>query len=258
MISSQTNETVKLVGALQKKADLRREKGLFAVEGKRLVSEVPPERLFRLFMTEGFAESPEGRELARLARTELVSEAVMQKMSDTKTPQGVLALAAMGKPSAFRDKAPLLFLERIQDPGNVGTLFRTAEAAGAGGILMDEESADPYSPKVIRATMGAIFRLPFRICRDIPGEIRALKEAGYRVYAAHLKGEESFDAAAYPPKSLFMLGNEGNGLSEETAYLADARLKIPMEGKAESLNVSVAGALFLYEAYRQRRAGAKG
>lgn len=256
MISSQTNETVRLVGALQKKADLRREKGLFVVEGKRLAAEAPPERIVRLFMTEAFSATSEGKAMSLRGRTELVSESVMLKMSDTKTPQGVLALVSMPEgESPFKPDAPLLFLEHIQDPGNVGTLFRTAEAAGAGGILMDEETADPFSPKVIRSTMGAIFRVPFKVCRDIPGEIAALKKNGYRIFAAHLEAEESFDSAVYPARCVVMLGNEGNGLSAETAALADARLRIPMEGKTESLNVSVAGALLLYEAYRQRRAG---
>ena len=148
---------------------------------------------------------------------------------------------------------PLLILENVQDPGNIGTLFRTAEAAGAGGVIVSGDCADPYSPKVLRATMGAVFRLPFVISEDLPATLRKLQAAGTAVYAAHLKGEDLYTEAAFPEKCAFLLGNEGNGLSEEISALADRKIRIPMEGKTESLNVAVAGALLLYEARRQRQ-----
>ena len=253
MISSLSNPLIKQVLMLQKKASLRKEEGLFVVEGKRFAEEIPLERLERAFVTEAFAASEEGRELAARLKAESVSEGVMAKMADTKTPQGILALVRRQEAADF-GPGPLLLLERIQDPGNLGTLFRTAEAAGAGGILMDRETVDPYSPKVLRATMGGIFRLPFRVAEDLRKEAEALRKQGYRLYAAHLKGQEAFDRAAYPARCAFMLGNEGNGLSEELTALADSLVRIPMEGQAESLNVAVAGALLLYEAYKQRRA----
>ena len=253
MISSLSNPLVKQVLLLQKKASLRKEEGLFVVEGKRFAEEIPLERLERAFVTEAFADSEEGRELTARLKAERVSEGVMAKMADTMTPQGILALVRRQEAADF-GSGPLLLLERIQDPGNLGTLFRTAEAAGAGGILMDRETVDPYSPKVLRATMGGIFRLPFRVAEDLRKEAEALRKQGYRLYAAHLKGQEAFDRAAYPDRCAFMLGNEGNGLSEELTALADSLIRIPMEGQAESLNVAVAGALLLYEAYKQRRA----
>ncbi len=253
MISSLSNPLVKQVLLLQKKASLRKEEGLFVVEGKRFAEEIPPERLARAFVTEAFADSEEGRELAARLKAERVSEGVMAKMADTMTPQGILALVRRQEAADF-GPGPLLLLERIQDPGNLGTLFRTAEAAGAGGILMDRETVDPYSPKVLRATMGGIFRVPFRVAEDLKKEAEALREQGYCLYAAHLKGQEAFDRTAYPARCAFMLGNEGNGLSEELTALADSLIRIPMEGQAESLNVAVAGALLLYEAYKQRRA----
>ena len=150
---------------------------------------------------------------------------------------------------------PLLVLEHVQDPGNVGTLFRTAEAAGAGGVILDRETADPYSPKVLRATMGAVFRLPFVISNDLPGLLRQLRAEGFSLTAAHLAGTEYYDAVSYPARTAFLIGNEGNGLSEEITSLADKKVRIPMEGQTESLNAAVAGALLLYEAYRQRRSG---
>ncbi len=256
MITSLSNPLVKSVSAFNKKASLRKEEGLFVVEGRRFCEELPAGQLEKAFVTEAFLELPEGRSLAERLKAETVSQAVMEKMADTKTPQGILALARMreASPEDF-GSGPLLVLEHVQDPGNVGTLFRTAEAAGAGGVILDRETADPYSPKVLRATMGAIFRLPFVISDDLPGLLRQLKAQGFSLTAAHLAGTEFYDAVSYPARTAFLIGNEGNGLSEEITSLADKKVRIPMEGRTESLNAAVAGALLLYEAYRQKRSG---
>ena len=262
MITSVSNQAVKDAALLQIKAAARRETGLYIVEGLRLVREAPPEEVVRAYATESFAASSEGRTLCERLHAELVSDAVMAKMSDTKAPQGILAVARQkhwtlqaiaGKKDSESADAPLLVLEHVQDPGNLGTLFRTAEAAGAAGILMDAETADPWQPKVVRGTMGAIFRLPFVVRADLGAALRELKDLGYTLYAAHLAGSKAYDRLAYPARAAFLLGNEGNGLSEEITALADERVRIPMLGKAESLNVSVAGAVLLYEHLRQRR-----
>ena len=118
---------------------------------------------------------------------------------------------------------------------------------------MDRETADPYNPKVVRGTMGAIFRLPFRICADAAEELKTLRAEGYRIYAAHLAGSVPYDAPVYPERSVFLLGNEGNGLSDAVTALADEKVRIPLCGRAESLNVAVAGAVLLYEHLRQKR-----
>ena len=256
MITAVSNPRVKEVAALQKKAALRREMGLFAVEGRRFAEEIPPERVAAAYATESFAAGEEGRALCERLRAELVSPEVMEKMSDTKTPQGILALVRREEASLSDFQGgPLLILENVQDPGNIGTLFRTAEAAGAGGIILSEDCADPYSPKVLRATMGAVFRLPFLVTADLPETVQALKARGVRIYAAHLKGEDLYGEERFPEKTVFLLGNEGNGLSETLSALADARIRIPMEGRTESLNVAVAGALLLYEVKRQKMTG---
>lgn len=256
MISSAANPAVKEVVLLQTKARARCESGLFVVEGLRLVREVPADQLVRAYATERFAGSEEGRTLCEKLKAETVSDAVMEKMGDTKTPQGILAIVRQ-KRQGIEDfgEGPLLILERVQDPGNLGTLFRTAEAAGAGGILMDGETADVYQPKVVRSTMGAVFRVPFAVSRDLRADAGKLKTLGYTLYAAHLKGSEDYDRIAYPAKAAYLLGNEGNGLTEALTACADGRLRIPMLGRTESLNVSVAGALLLYEHFRQRRNG---
>ncbi len=256
MITSVSNPAVKETVLLQTKAKARRESGLFVVEGLRLVREVPPEDVVRAFAAEGFAASEEGTALCERLGAEPVSDAVMEKMSDTKTPQGILAVVRQKKRTLqeiLETPGPLLILEHVQDPGNVGTLLRTAEAAGAAGVLMDAETADPWQPKVVRGTMGAVFRLPFAVTDDLPETVRALQESGFRVCAAHLEGSEEYDRVRYPARTAFLLGNEGNGLSPEITALADVRIRIPMMGQAESLNVSTAGAVLLYEHFRQRR-----
>ena len=253
MITALSNPQIKEAAALSASAKARQESGLFVVEGRRLTEELPAGQLVKAYATERFAESEEGADLCRRLNAVTVSEAVMAKMSDTRTPQGILAVARQLPPAVSFPEGPLLFLERVQDPGNVGTLFRTAEAAGAAGILMDSGTADPYNPKVVRGTMGAIFRLPFRISPDAGEALKALRAKGYRIFAAHLAGSVPYDAPAYPQKSVFLLGNEGNGLSDALTALADEKVRIPLCGRAESLNVAVAGAVLLYEHLRQKR-----
>ena len=256
MITSASNPAVKDVALWQTKAKARRESGFFVVEGLRLVREAAPEDVVRAYATEEFAASEEGKALCARLAAEPVSESVMARMSDTKTPQGILAVVRQKKwrlEDLTAAPAPLLVLEHVQDPGNVGTLFRTAEAAGAAGILMDAETADPWQPKVVRGTMGAIFRLPFAVSEDLPEALLELKARGMTLYAAHLEGSREYDTVSYPPRAAFLLGNEGSGLSERITALADERIRIPMAGRTESLNVSTAGAVLLYEHFRQRR-----
>lgn len=144
----------------------------------------------------------------------------------------------------------LLVLDTVQDPGNLGTMLRTGEGAGISGVLMNRTTADIFSPKVIRSTMGSIYRVPFVIAEDLPGDIRQLKQRGISFYAAHLKGQKSYDAVDYSGGSGFMIGNEGNGLSDEIAKLADLYIRIPMAGQVESLNAAMAAGLLMYEAAR--------
>ena len=151
----------------------------------------------------------------------------------------------------------LVFLENLQDPGNMGTIFRTAEGAGADGIIMTANCVDIFNPKTIRSTMGSIYRMPF-VClkeEETQSVLRLLRERGIATCAAHLKGEHTYDREDYTKGTAFLIGNEGNGLTEATAEASSLKVKIPMEGKLESLNASVAASILLYEAYRQRRNG---
>ncbi|MBQ8815515.1 MAG: 23S rRNA (guanosine(2251)-2'-O)-methyltransferase RlmB [Lachnospiraceae bacterium] len=262
MISSTSNAQVKQVVALQTKAKVRREQGQFVVEGLRLTVEVPADRLERLYVTQQFLqEHPEAvrrsdRETAVLPY-EIVTEQVLRAMSDTQNPQGILGVVRQQEYSIEEmcrgKKAPLLLiLENIQDPGNLGTMMRTAEAAGVDGVIMSRDTVDIYNPKVVRSTMGAIFRLPFAYVESLDEVMEQCRQLGITTYAAHLGGKNNYDKENYGGGSAFLIGNEGNGLTDKLAGQADILVKIPMAGKAESLNAAVAAAVLVYEAARQR------
>lgn len=268
MITSTANNQVKNVEALQKKARERREQHRFVAEGLRLILETPGPLLRELFVTEAFINSEEGKAAvatlrARAPRVEpiLVSDQVMSVMADTQTPQGILGIVEMPGFNLHdtitsqyrRNMAPqLLILETIQDPGNLGTIIRTAEGAGVTGVVMNNTTVDIYSPKVVRATMGSIFRLPHVVVPDLTKAIHSLKAVGVKIYAAHLRGEINYDRPDYTTACGFLIGNEGNGLTEEAAELADTLIKIPMEGRLESLNAAMASGILSYEVHRQR------
>lgn len=256
MITSTANAKVKQLVQLQKKSKNRREKGVFIVEGSRIIEETPHERIAEVYLSETYNREHPGIAFPGIS-SEILTDHVFTHVSDTKTPQGILGVVKMTEhaPETMLSAADayLLILDNLQDPGNMGTIFRTAEAAGVTGIVMSRECVDIYNPKVIRATMGSIYRMPFMYTDDLKATIHQIKEAGIRIYAAHLDGRQSYDQEDYQKKTAFMLGNEGNGLRQEIADLADLLIKIPMQGKVESLNAAIAGAVLMFEAARQRR-----
>lgn len=146
-----------------------------------------------------------------------------------------------------------MILETIQDPGNLGTIIRAGEGAGLTGVIMNSSTADIYNPKVIRSTMGSIYRVPFLYTEDLPGTIKRLKEKNIRLFAAHLKGENNYEEEDYTGNTGFLIGNEAKGLSDEISAMADTYVRIPMLGQVESLNAAVASSILMYEAARQRR-----
>ena len=259
MITSISNAQVKQVCAYVQKAKERRRDGIFVVEGRKMFEEAPAERIEKVYATQTFYDKHINDNIgAKLSETgfELVSEEVFAKMSDTKTPQGVLCLVKWPQYTLedllIRKDGVFVVLEDLQDPGNLGTIIRTGEGAGIAGVIMTRETVDIFNPKTIRATMGSIYRVPFVYVADIAEAISQLKTAGIAVYAAHLKGQQYYDAFDYTGGSAFLIGNEGNGLKEQTANLADTYVRIPMTGQVESLNAAVATTLFMYEAARQR------
>ena len=257
MITSTANPQIKNLIQLQKKNRLRQEQGIFIIEGIKMYREAPTDQVIKTYVSESFYKKHQKEDIWKGESLEIVTDRVFEAASDTKTPQGVLSLVKRFEydlDDIIQGSTPLIMvLENIQDPGNLGTIFRTAEAAGATGIVLSKDCVDLYNPKVIRSTMGAIFRIPFIYTDDLKGTIDELKREGITVYAAHLKGENSYDMEDYKMACAFLIGNEGNGLTEETAACADRKILIPMEGGAESLNAAVASAVLMFEAGRQRR-----
>ncbi len=264
MITSLHNKEIKETAALLARKKERDRRGLFVVEGPKMFGEAPMERIERVYLAQSAAAQMYEKYGDRLSglSCETVSDEVFVRMSDTKTPQGILCLVRQqhynieeilrenkGKRMLF------IILEDIQDPGNLGTIFRTAEAAGADGVIMSSWTADIYNPKTIRSTMGSVYRVPFFHVDQMEEAVRRLQKAGVAVYAAHLGGTAAYDACDYQKSTAFLIGNEAKGLREETAACADARITIPMAGKVESLNAAVASSILLFEAARQRRKG---
>lgn len=261
MITSTSNAKIKRIAQLRKKKKARDAEGVFLVEGIRMFREIPEKLLQEIYISES-CEEKEGKEIRRRAsacgiRPELVSDGVFSHLSDTQTPQGILCVVRQLSYSleevADASCPHMLVLDRLQDPGNVGTILRTAEGAGVTGILLDGECADIYNPKTIRSTMGSIFRMPFYYIQDLEEGIRYLKKRGICTYAAHLEGKRAYDEEDYRKPCAFLIGNEGNGLRPEIADLADTYIRIPMAGEVESLNAAIASAVLMFEAGRQRR-----
>lgn len=242
---------------LRLKASFRREERCFPVEGIRMIREVPPAQRRELFLTgKALQEHPELSTWC--SNVETVADHVMEKLADTRSPQGMVAVVSMpvsGSLDAKDRDDPLIFLlDGVQDPGNVGTIIRTAEAVGAAEVILSRDSADPYSPKVVRSTMGAIFRVPLRIEDDLPSLLWEMKQRKIRICGMHLSGTDFYRMDLTGPLTV-LIGSEGNGLSPEVAAEADTLLRIPMDGQVESLNAAVSAAVVGYEAYRQRHMG---
>lgn len=261
MITSISNSKVKNVINLIGRSKTRKEQHSFVVEGVKMFLEAPPERIKEIYVSESLLKrslSDKGKLFEKLQELEyeVVADEVFGKMSDTKTPQGILCVVEQFSYTLPEILAPAnglwMVLEDIQDPGNLGTILRTGEGAGIHGVIMTQNTVDIYNPKTIRATMGSIYRVPFIYVEKIQLAIAYMKELGIKIYAAHLSGRNFYDYIDFREKTAFLIGNEGNGLKEETAKLAAAYLKIPMEGEVESLNAGVAAAVLMYEAKRQR------
>lgn len=294
MITSTANPRIRELVKLKKSARERMKEGVFLVEGPKMFREIPQNLCREVYGSESFLHTEEGSALLRgkglwkgsgkgpekgsrkgsekgsgkdyekgseNGSVEMVSDPVFQYLSDTKTPQGILAVVKQQEyelPDLIKkETAPLiLILENLQDPGNLGTILRTAEAAGAAGIILSSGCADIYSPKVTRSTMGSIFRVPFLYTDSLKETILSLKRQGVRILAAHLKGSVSLYEASLTGAAALMIGNESRGLTEEIAALSDCAVRIPMSGSVESLNAAVAASILMFEARRQRMAQA--
>ena len=202
MITSASNDKIKEIKKLIKSASRRKETGLYIVEGIRMVREIPADAVKTLYVAESMTDKFADICNQIPAEVEIVRDSVFQSMSDTNTPQGILAevyQTATTEDDLFAgDAAPfLLIIERLQDPGNLGTIIRTAEGAGVTGIILSADTVDIYNPKVIRSTMGSVLRVPFVYASDLKEACEQMKKAGISLYAAHLKGMHNYDQEDY-------------------------------------------------------------
>ena len=225
----------------------RRESGCFLVEGFKMVEEA----LISAFTVEAVLAQEDCLEELAL-RPEcpvyLLPAGVLAAVCDTKTPQGVAAVVRMINNAALGSR--LVALDGVQDPGNVGTIIRTADAAGLDGVLLSAQCADAFSPKVLRATMGRVFRMGLRVTEDLPGELNRLKQEGFSVLSSQLDGAPFYEREPVGERFCLVIGSEGNGVTPEVQQLATHRVKLPMRGGAESLNAAVAAGIMMYELMR--------
>lgn len=236
-ITSLENQLVKKITSLHKKK-FRDEYKLFFIEGMKSIKEAinfnqeieyvlySPDMIYYDLDIEGIE----------------VSKEILCKISDTVTPQGIVAVCKIKeeKIDVLKGKKKIVYLDKVQDPGNVGTIIRTADAFGIDGVVLSKECADIYSPKVVRSTMGSIFHLP--VIRDV--NVEELKKLNMKIYSSSLNGNEEFKIE---DNSILVIGNEGNGISDETKEITDEFIKIKMPGNAESLNASIAAGILMYE-----------
>ena len=257
MITSVNNGQVKNIIQLNQKTKARREQGLFVAEGRKLFGEAPADWIEKVYVSETLTSDPALMEQVEKLPYDIVADSVFRQMSDTQTPQGILTV--LRRPSYTLEdilggKNPLVMvLEDLQDPGNAGTILRTGEGAGVSGVLLTRTCVDITNPKVIRSTMGSVYRMPFLYVESVVSLTQELKKHNIRTFAAHLKGRNSYDQESYTGGTAFLIGNEGKGLTEEAAHSADCLIRIPMCGKVESLNAAMASGILMYEAARQRR-----
>lgn len=269
MITSENNAKIKELIKLQKNARHRRKEGLFVAEGIKLVLEAAKYgKLRQVLIRESLwherwkdaLESEIAKEFSvdgNRVGVDVAPDAVFDMAADTVTPQGILGMVDMPAYSLEEILASpsslYLLLDDLRDPGNLGTVIRTAEAAGAAGVIMSKGSVDLFNPKVVRATMGAIFRVPFLYVESLPETIAQMRNENISVYGTILEESQPYDESDYTKPSGIVIGNEANGISAPVRESLSGRIHIPMQGSVESLNAAVAAAVVLYEASRQRR-----
>lgn len=259
-ITSRKNETVRRAAALAGSAELRREQNAYLCEGARLCEDAARSGVVieQLFYTEKAAEKYDRYLNACFAAANEVYEVtqpVAELLAETKSTQGIFAVCRMENDShalaALPETGRLLAVENMQDPSNLGAVLRTAEALGISGVVLAGQCCDIYSPKVLRASMGAVFRLPFYEAEDVHAALAALHGLGYTAYAAVPDANAvQINTCRFPQRSVAFIGNEGNGLTKEAIAGCDVPLTIPMLGRAESLNASVAASIVMWELCR--------
>ncbi len=251
IITSKDNETIKSIKKLKEKK-YRTES--FIVEGIKMVKEALEQaEVEKVIVSETFSNSDDFKSFnCDEQKLIIASDKVFEDLTDVVTPQGIIAVVSKGSNSEidYSDEF-VLALDGIQDPGNLGTIIRTADSANIKTILVSKDTVDAYSPKVVRSTMGGIFRTKVIEVEDLAQTLNSFKDNGYKVVTTELSAEKSIYDIDYQ-KSVVVIGNEANGVTEEVSKTATDKVIIPMLGKTESLNAAVATSIMIYEYVRQK------
>ncbi len=257
-ITSKDNPRIKELAALVSSRDKRSEESRFVIEGHRLCLDAAKSgvEIDSLYITDAALDKL-GGEYNTIAKCCLnvytISADLAKKISDTKTPQGIFALCSIPSTKAVEEidvTKGVMLLSSLQDPGNLGTIIRTCEALGLGGVILSKDCPDLYSPKVLRASMGGVFRLPVISVQDIEDTIKGLVDKGVAVYAAALD-QDSMHVGAKSLKGCgVVIGNEGRGLDQSVIDCCSGKLIIPITADSESLNAAMAAAIFAWEIVR--------
>ncbi|BDU85981.1 RNA methyltransferase [Clostridium perfringens] len=251
-IESKNNNLFKEIKKLKEKKH-RIKSNKYLIEGLRFVEEAIKSKVSidSIIFTESFKEKNPELFLKINENIKLIqmNEALLKQLCSTENPQGIVGVINMQN-KELKSGELVVLVDKVQDPGNMGTIIRTAHAAGAAGIVMTKGTVDIYNDKTLRSTMGSIFYIPI-VEDDSLDFVKSLKKEGYKLVVSSLQGKNNFFEENLQGKVMIAVGNEGNGVSDEVYDIADIKVKIPMPGEAESLNVAVATSIMIYEKIRQ-------
>lgn len=252
----------KLIKAIRESKTARTKNGCFIVEGVRSVEEVINSDFEVRFviLSDSFFDSNKAflemlKKKVNEDRLYIVSDKTFFELTDTVTPQGILGVVNFKDTKideVIKDNFLFVALDKIQDPGNMGTIIRTADAASADGIVVGKGCVDIYNPKVVRSAMGSLFHIPIIQSEDLRETLLKLKRKGGQVVTTHLSAKKDYYSVDYKTSTVIVMGSEAEGVSEDIAEISDELIKISMPGKAESLNVAIAHGIVVFEAVRQR------
>ena len=248
IITSKDNEIIKNIKKLKEK---KYRLDSYIVEGIKMVKEAINENqeIALIAIREDFKIDFDTKKIKIVT----ISNKIFNDISDVKTPQGILAVIKKNQNNQIEtNQEYILALDSLQDPGNMGTIIRTADSANINQIIINKTTVDPYSPKVIRSTMGAIYRTNIIEVEDLKATLKEMKLKGFQIITTDLKATQSIYDINYNNKTVVVIGNEANGVSQEILQIADKKVIIPMLGKTESLNASIAASIMIYEYVRQK------
>ena len=248
IITSKDNEIIKNIKKLKEK---KYRLDSYIVEGIKMVKEAINENqeIALIAIREDFKIDFDTKNI----KTVTISNKIFNDISDVKTPQGILAVIKKNQNNQIETNSNyILALDSLQDPGNMGTIIRTADSENINQIIINKTTVDPYSPKVIRSTMGAIYRTNIIEVEDLKTTLKEIQSKGFQIITTDLKATQSIYDINYNNKTVVVIGNEANGVSQEILQTADKKVIIPMLGKTESLNASIAASIMIYEYVRQK------